>query len=64
MRVKVYLVLRNTSGGGVEVLAARLTQGMADHIASGIPGAYTTRTYATKEPELVPEEQEAIRRAS
>lgn len=57
MRVKVYLVLRDLAGGGQEVLAARLTQGAADLIAAGIPGAYTHRLIATKEQQLVNEEE-------
>ena len=53
MRVKVYLVLRDVEGGGVEVIATRLTQGVADRIANQTPGAYTLRFIATKELELV-----------
>lgn len=56
MRVKLYFVVRDVEGGGLELFAARLTQFSADRIASRIPGAYTRRWVATKDPDLTLED--------
>ena len=64
MRVKVYLVLRDVEGGGSEVIATRLTQGAADSVRDATPGAYTRRFIATKELELVVDEEAPLVRSA
>lgn len=62
MRAKIYLVVRDTPGGGLELFAARLTQFAADRIAKKIEGAYTRRWIATKELDFGEEDPQDLQR--